>query len=48
MVIHICTNCNYRFDAENAIECPYCGQEGLEKEKSAGELLEEVDRLLKE
>jgi len=44
----ICTNCNYRFDAENALECPYCGKESLEQDKSATELLEEVERLLEE
>ena len=44
---HICTNCNYRFNAENPRDCPYCGKEMLEKEKSAVELLDEVDKLLK-
>ena len=48
MVIHICTKCNYKFDAENPEECPYCGKEGLEKDKSAEELLDEIDKLLKE
>jgi len=48
MVKYICTNCNYRFESEDAYDCPYCGREKIENEKSAGELLEDVSRLLKE
>jgi len=46
MVKFLCKNCNYRFESEKAFDCPYCGKESIEKEKSAGELLEEVDRIL--
>lgn len=46
MVKFLCKNCNYKFESENAFDCPYCGKESIEKEKSAGELLEDVDRLL--
>ena len=48
MVKSICTNCRFRCDKENVSECPYCGKDTLEKEKSAEELLEEVDRFLNE
>ena len=44
----ICPGCNYRFEAENPTECPYCGRTNIEKEKDASELLEEVESLLKE
>ena len=46
MVKFICTNCNYKFESENPSDCPYCGKDSLEKDKSAEELLEEVGRLL--
>jgi len=43
----ICASCNYRFESENPMDCPYCGRrEGLEKEKGAEELVDEVGRLL--
>ena len=45
---YACTNCNFRFTAENPKECPYCGKGSFEKEKSASELLDEVGDLLKE
>jgi len=49
MVIYICTHCKFRFNAEKPRgDCPYCGRDSLEKEKSASELLDEVNKLLKE
>jgi len=43
----VCTGCNYRFESENIIDCPYCGREHtVEKEPSAKELLEEIEGLL--
>ena len=42
----ICTNCNYKFNSKDPSGCPYCGRENIEKEKSAGDLLEEVGGLL--
>ena len=46
---YICTNCNYRFSTEKrATECGYCGKNSIEIEKSATELLEDVDRMLNE
>jgi len=44
---YVCKGCNYRFEREDAFDCPYCGSESIEKEKSAGALLEEIDKLLK-
>jgi len=47
MVKWVCTGCNYRFESENVDECPYCGRrDKLEKEPSASELLENVERML--
>ncbi len=48
MVKWVCTGCNFRFEAENPSECPYCGRDTLEKEPSAEELLNEVEKMLKE
>lgn len=47
MVMHICTNCSYRFNSENPNECPYCGEDKVEIEKDASELLDEVEKLLR-
>jgi len=44
----VCKNCNYRFERDDAYDCPYCGKEAIEKEKDAKELLEDVNRLLKD
>ena len=44
----VCTGCNFRFNSENAKECPYCGRNNIEKEPSAEDLLNEVGRLLEE
>ena len=44
---YVCKNCNYRFERDGAYDCPYCGNEAIEKEMSANELLEDVGRLLK-
>jgi len=49
MVRFVCKNCNYRFESGEGFECPYCGQEeSIEKEQSAGELLQEVESLLED
>ncbi len=47
MVKYICKNCNYNFSGENADECRFCGMESIEVEKSAGELLDEIGKLLR-
>ena len=44
----VCKSCNYRFESEDAFDCPYCGEETIEKEQSAGELLQEIEGLLKD
>lgn len=46
MAKYICKNCNYRFDGEGLEGCGFCGMDSIEEEKDAGELLEEVERLL--
>ena len=48
MAKYVCKNCNYNFDEEDASECKFCGMDCIEVDKSAGELLDEVDRLLKD
>lgn len=42
MAKFICNECGYRFDATKIKECPYCGKEEIEKEKSAEELIDNV------
>ena len=46
MVKYVCKSCNYRFERDDAFDCPYCGDEAIEKEKDAMGLLEEVEGLL--
>ncbi len=46
MVKCVCANCNYRCELRKKSDCPYCGMDALEKEKTAGELIEEVEKLL--
>jgi predicted RNA-binding Zn-ribbon protein involved in translation (DUF1610 family) len=46
MVKFLCKDCNYRFDSESAFDCPYCGKESIEKEKTAEELLIDVEEML--
>jgi len=46
MVKWVCKGCDFRFEAENPNDCPYCGRDMLEKEPNASELLSEVERLL--
>jgi len=45
---YICINCSHEFESGNPSECPHCGTDKFEKNKSAIELLEEVERILKE
>lgn len=47
MIRCVCRNCNYRFESEKPRECPYCGMDEIEQEKSANELLKEVEDLLR-
>jgi DNA-directed RNA polymerase subunit RPC12/RpoP len=52
MTTFICSQCNYRFDAETEKipkRCPYCGKANcVRKEKSAEDLVDEVSRVLDE
>ncbi len=49
MVKLVCGKCNYRFEAKKPEDCPYCGESGgIELEKSASELIDEVSKILKE
>lgn len=42
---YVCTNCNFRPKTGEQKECPYCGKKTIEKERSAEELLDEIDKL---
>jgi rubrerythrin len=46
MTKFICRECGYRISGEELKKCPYCNKGKLEKEKSAGELIEEVEKIL--
>jgi predicted RNA-binding Zn-ribbon protein involved in translation (DUF1610 family) len=48
MELHICTSCNFRFETRDPGDCPYCGRNDIERNKSASELLDEVEGLLRE
>ena len=48
MAKFVCSKCNYRFQAQKADNCPYCGENSISEEKSASELVEEVSDMLKE
>jgi DNA-directed RNA polymerase subunit RPC12/RpoP len=48
MVRYICRHCKFKCEVMRSSECPYCGRNTLEKEKSAEELLDEVERVLEE
>jgi hypothetical protein len=44
----VCNLCNFRFNSSNPLNCPYCGrEEGIEIEKNAEELLNEIEEILK-
>jgi len=46
MANYVCTNCNYKSNLESSSECPYCGEQTIEKEKDASELLDEIEEIL--
>jgi biotin synthase-like enzyme len=49
MANYICKHCKFRSSSERIPkDCPYCGRSTLEKEKSAEELLTEIDDILSE
>lgn len=46
MVSFVCNECGYRFEADDkkrAGKCPYCDCTSVEKEKSAEELVNELE-----
>jgi len=43
MVRFVCKNCGFRTELSKDKRCPYCDRPELEREQSAGELLEEAD-----
>ena len=48
MVKYVCKNCNYNFYSSDADECRFCGMDTIVIEQTADELLDEVDKLLRE
>jgi len=43
----VCINCKYKFSARTKPSlCPYCNKSSIEKEKSAEDLLNEIDALV--
>ena len=43
----ICINCKYKFKSgEMPKTCPYCDKRAVERDKSAEEILDEVESLL--
>jgi len=43
----ICKNCKYRFKSSGEPKtCPYCDKESVEKEKSASEIVNEIEDIL--
>ncbi len=45
-----CTQCNYEFDVAGKVpkKCPYCGKASLHREKTAADLLREVEAIMGE
>lgn len=42
----ICLNCKYRFKAkEQSKTCPYCNKDSIELEKSAEDIVSEIESL---
>jgi predicted RNA-binding Zn-ribbon protein involved in translation (DUF1610 family) len=39
-----CKNCQYSLDTENVpLACPFCGENKIERQKSAEELIEDLE-----
>lgn len=47
MAGYICKSCKFRTEKKMR-ECPWCGKNTIEAEKSAGELLNEINDILQE
>jgi predicted Zn-ribbon and HTH transcriptional regulator len=43
MESYVCSNCKYRFKTQRVpSRCPYCDKSAIEKEKSAAEIIDEI------
>jgi len=42
----VCKKCGYKSEGEDTKKCSYCGEMSLEEEKSAEELIEDVEKLI--
>ena len=46
---YICLNCKFKFKtSQTPRACPYCNKQTVEKERGAGDLVDEVSELLEE
>jgi len=45
MTIFVCKECGYRFESEKGKlkKCPYCSGDEVEKEKTAEELIDNIE-----
>ncbi len=43
-----CSQCNYEFDVAGKVpkKCPYCGKASLRRERTAADLLKEVESIM--
>jgi rubrerythrin len=45
---YICKHCRFVIEKGKPRECPWCGRDSLEPQRSAGELLDDVEETLRE
>lgn len=45
---YICKHCHFVIERGKPRGCPWCGRDNLESQKSAGELLSDIDKILQE
>ncbi len=43
MAKFFCKNCGYKFEADTPKKCPYCNEEALKRERSAEEMINEME-----
>lgn len=48
MAMFHCTQCNYEFDVAGKVpkKCPYCGKASLRRERTAEDLIKEVESIM--
>jgi rubrerythrin len=39
----VCRDCKFKFSARSPKSCPYCAGNSIEREKSASEIIEEIN-----